>query len=57
MAIWSITAAPLIMGNDVRTIPAGSRQILLNKGAIAIDQDPLGKAGGRLTTTAAGQQV
>jgi hypothetical protein len=28
-AIWSISAAPLIMGNDVRNITAGGRAILL----------------------------
>lgn len=45
MAIWSVVAAPLIMGNDLRTVPDSSKDILLNSGAIAIDQDPLGKAG------------
>eukprot|EP01064_Diplonema_japonicum_P030727 TRINITY_DN529_c0_g5_i1.p1 TRINITY_DN529_c0_g5~~TRINITY_DN529_c0_g5_i1.p1 ORF type:complete len:412 (+),score=113.06 TRINITY_DN529_c0_g5_i1:50-1237(+) len=47
MAIWSISAAPLIMGNDLRTVPAAHRAILLNKEAIAVDQDPLGKMGFR----------
>ncbi|EDQ85367.1 uncharacterized protein MONBRDRAFT_38878 [Monosiga brevicollis MX1] len=42
MAIWSIVAAPLIMGNDVRNISAEHRNILLNKDAIA--------SGGRLAT-------
>ena len=48
MAIWSLTASPLIMGNDARSIKPSSREILLNKYAISIDQDPLGKAGGIL---------
>jgi len=45
MAIWSISASPLIMGNDLRSVPAESKQILLNKDAIAVSQDPLGKMG------------
>lgn len=43
MAIWSISAAPLIMGNDLRNVSAASKAILLNAEAIAIDQDPLGQ--------------
>merc|ERR1712217_429810 len=45
MAIWSISASPLIMGNDLRNVSAASKQILLNKDAIAVSQDPLGKMG------------
>jgi hypothetical protein len=48
MAIWALTASPLIMGNDARNITEGSREILLNKGAIAVDQDALGVPGRRL---------
>lgn len=50
MALWSIVAAPLIMGNDLRNVSAASKAILLNVHAIAIDQDPLGKMGYRLTS-------
>lgn len=42
-------AAPLIMGNDLRSISAESKAILLNKEVIAIDQDPLGSEGIRIT--------
>lgn len=49
MAIWSIVAAPLIMGNDVRNISVNSTNILLNREAIAIDQDPLGQQGLRIS--------
>lgn len=49
MAIWSISAAPLIMGNDIRSIGASQRAILLNKDAIAVDQDPAGIMGTRIT--------
>ena len=37
-AVWSITASPLIMGNDARNISKTSTATLLNAGAIAIDQ-------------------
>merc|ERR1712100_866864 len=45
MTIWSISAAPLIMGNDLRKVSEESKAILLNRDAIAIDQDPLGRMG------------
>ena len=48
MAIWAIIAAPLIMGNDARSIKPSSAAILLNRHAIEIDQDELGRQGGRL---------
>ncbi len=49
MALWSILAAPLIMGNDLRNVSADSRAILLNADAIAVNQDPLGQMGLRLS--------
>ena len=45
MSLWAMFAAPLLAGNDVRNMSADTRSILLNKDAIAIDQDPLGKQG------------
>ena len=54
MAIWSISASPLIMGNDLRNVSAASKAILLNKDAIAVSQDPLGQMGKRLVGGAAG---
>mmetsp|Transcript_22059 Transcript_22059/g.48745 ORF Transcript_22059/g.48745 Transcript_22059/m.48745 type:complete len:414 (-) Transcript_22059:93-1334(-) len=48
MAIWSISASPLIMGNDLRKISAESKAILLNPDAIAVSQDSLGQMGIRL---------
>ena len=48
MAIWSIMAAPLIMGNDLRKVTTDSKEILLNKAAIAVNQDPLGQMGVRI---------
>ena len=51
MAIWSIIASPLIMGNDMRNVSAASRAILTNPAAIAVSQDPLGQMGLRLDAT------
>jgi hypothetical protein len=48
MAIWSILAAPLIMGNDLRKVSESSRNILLNREAIRVNQDALGQMGIRL---------
>merc|ERR1712070_569721 len=35
------------MGNDLRTVPADSKAVLLNRDAISVSQDPLGKMGVR----------
>ena len=43
MSLWALASAPLLAGNDVRTMTDTTRSILLNKEVIAIDQDPLGK--------------
>jgi hypothetical protein len=31
MALWAISASPLIMGNDMRNVSAPSKAILMNK--------------------------
>ncbi|MCU6499514.1 glycoside hydrolase family 27 protein [Rugamonas sp. A1-17] len=41
-AIWAMMASPLIMGNDLRSMPEATRRILVNKDVIAISQDKLG---------------
>ncbi len=41
-SLWSMLASPLIMGNDLRTMPESTRKILANKEVIAINQDKLG---------------
>jgi alpha-galactosidase len=48
MSLWSMLAAPLIAGNDVRNMSASIRDILMNREVIAIDQDPAGKQGKRV---------
>ncbi len=47
MSLWCIMAAPLMVSNDVRNMNAITKEIILNKDIIAIDQDPLGKQGVR----------
>jgi len=44
-SLWCILAAPLMAGNDLRTMKPEIRDILTNKEAIAVNQDPLGKQG------------
>lgn len=48
-SLWSILAAPLIAGNDLRDMTPEIKGILLNKDVIAVDQDQLGKAGTRIS--------
>jgi len=57
MAIWAISASPLIMGNDLRNVSAESKAILFNEHAIAVSQDPLGQMGIRLTDDATDSQI
>lgn len=38
-SLWAMLSAPLIAGNDVRTMSAATRDILLNRDVIAVDQD------------------
>lgn len=40
--LWCILCAPLLMGHDVRNTPPEIKEILLNKEAIAVNQDPAG---------------
>lgn len=49
-SLWCMMAAPLIAGNDIRSMTATTKSILTNKDAIAVDQDSLGIAGTRITT-------
>jgi alpha-galactosidase len=43
MSLWALTAAPLLAGNDVRSMTPVTKSILLNKEVITVDQDSLGK--------------
>ncbi|MFJ2833160.1 NPCBM/NEW2 domain-containing protein [Streptomyces sp. NPDC087263] len=44
-SMWSIMAAPLLIGSDLRDASDATFGILGNKEVIAVDQDPLGKQG------------
>lgn len=46
-SLWCMMAAPLMAGNDIRTMSKETLEILANKDAIAVDQDPLGIQGFR----------
>jgi alpha-galactosidase len=47
-SMWAMLSAPLIAGNDLTSMTADTREILLNKAVIAIDQDPLGSVARRV---------
>ena len=47
-SLWCLLAAPLMAGNDIRSMSNETRDILTNKEVIAVDQDPLGKQGHRV---------
>ena len=43
--MWAIFAAPLLAGNDLRTMTPEVRDILINREVVAVDQDPAGRQG------------
>lgn len=47
-SLWAILAAPLIAGNDLRSMTPETHDLLTNKEVIAVDQDPLGIQGHRV---------
>lgn len=49
-SLWCLLAAPLVAGHDVRSMSADTREILTHRELIAIDQDPLGRPGQRLSS-------
>jgi alpha-galactosidase len=44
-SFWALLAAPLMAGNDLRSMSAETREILTNPEVIAVDQDALGMQG------------
>jgi alpha-galactosidase len=46
-SMWALFSAPLLAGNDLSRMSADTKEILLNKEVIAIDQDALGQPGRR----------
>ena len=47
MALWSLQAAPLLIGADLSVIDEWTTNILGNREMLAVNQDVLGKAAGR----------
>ena len=50
-SMWSMVAAPLIIGSDVRALSAQSVAMLTNPDVLAVDQDPNGVQGTAINTT------
>jgi alpha-galactosidase len=45
--LWAMSASPLILGNDIRTMTPAVQALLTNKEVIAVDQDAFGQQGRR----------
>lgn len=56
MTMWSMMAAPLLTGNDIRKMSEATKQIYMNADMIAVDQDSVGIAGHRVKNDG-GRQV
>jgi len=48
MALWAILAAPLLAGNDLRSMTPETKEMLTNAEVIAVDQDSKGVQGHRV---------
>jgi alpha-galactosidase len=49
-SIWAMLAAPLIAGNDLRSMTSETRSVLTNREVIAVNQDSLGIQGFKHTS-------
>jgi alpha-galactosidase len=49
MSLWSLLAAPLLAGNDLRAMSDETKSILMNSEVIAVDQDADGKPARRIS--------
>lgn len=50
MSLWALLAAPLLAGNDLRSMTPETIEILTHPEVIAIDQDRLGRQGSRIAS-------
>lgn len=48
MALWALLAAPLLAGNDLRTMSAETKEMLTNGEVLSVDQDSKGVQGHRI---------
>ena len=55
--MWAMLAAPLIAGNDIRSMSATTKAILTNPDVVAVNQDPLGKQATRVATPGSNLEV
>jgi alpha-galactosidase len=49
-SMWSVVAAPLIIGSDVKSLSASTVSMLTNREVLAVDQDRLGVQGTAIST-------
>ena len=56
-SLWAMMAAPLIAGNDLRSMSDEIRDILTNRDVIEVNQDPLGVQGRVVLDRGYGMQV
>jgi alpha-galactosidase len=49
LSLWALLAAPLLAGNDLSKMSPETLALLTNRDIIAIDQDPTGKQGDRVS--------
>jgi alpha-galactosidase len=57
LTLWSMLAAPLLIGADLAQLDPLTLDLLRNEEVLAIDQDPLGQQGRRLRSDEAGREV
>jgi hypothetical protein len=57
LALWAISGAPLLAGNNLATMSADTKAVLTNPEVIAVDQDPLGRQGTKVQEDHTGLQV
>ncbi|MER6351394.1 ricin-type beta-trefoil lectin domain protein [Streptomyces sp. NPDC001634] len=57
MALWAISGAPLLAGNDLTTMTSETAGILTNPEVIAVDQDARGLQGAKVAEDTSGLQV
>jgi alpha-galactosidase len=50
ISLWSMLAAPLLIGCDLERLDAFTLNLLSNDEVIAVNQDPLGRTARRVTT-------
>jgi len=56
MGLWAMFAAPLLVSTDLANINPTSKALLQHRGVLAINQDPLGIQGRRVTTVSPSYQ-